>query len=525
MLLRLTASRATLLAATIASGVTSLPTTALGVALPTIHDDLEASLSQLQWTLTAYSLAYASLLIVAGRLGDIFGHRRFFIGGTIVFGLGAVSAALAPHPIWLIFSLGIIGAGAAAIVPASLSILTNEFEGRSRVRAVAVWGAASGIVSGLGPPLGGILVDKAGWPAIFWATALCAVAILAVAFHRIAESWNRSASRTIDYNGVFCLAGAITMLALGLIEAPTWGWGSIPTLVSFGASAALLGALVFVERRSPNPIIELSILRYRNFVGGVTVKFVVNFALATMLFLLPLYLQEILNYSPLGSGLLLLPLSGTLLVSLPLGGRLMERYGPRVPIVIGLALATVSLVFIADMSIETTYADLWPPMLALGFGIGLVLTPMNLAAVNAVPVEHHGAATGIMTTVIGLGGVVGVALTAAVFRTLEDEKLDHILARTGPRLPNSVERVLEGILVQADDALEELAKYPPHEQRNIVGAVRDGFVYGISNGLSIAVGVAGAGVVLTMLLFRRRSSTPSRRWWRRPDAAPAAPEA
>ena len=492
---------------TIASGVTSLPTTTLGVALPTIHDDLEASLSQLQWTLTAYSLAYASLLIVAGRLGDIFGHRRFFIGGTIVFGLGAVSAALAPQPVWLIVSLAVIGAGAAAIVPASLSILTNEFEGRGRVRAVAVWGAASGLVSGLGPPIGGILTSKAGWPAIFWATALCAVAVLAVAFHRVAESWNRSAPRTIDYGGVLCLAGAITMLSLGLIEGPTWGWTSIPTLVAFGASVALLVTLVIVERRSSSPIIELSILRHRNFVGGMTVKFVVNFVLASMLFLLPLYLQEILDYSALESGILLLPLSGTFLVSLPLGGRMYSRYGPRVPIVIGLVLAAVSLAFIANLSIETTYVDLWPPMLALGFGVGLVLTPMNLAAVNAVPVEQHGEATGIMTTVIGLGGVVGVALTAGVFRTLEDERLDHILARTGPRISNAAQRLLEGILVQADDALEELAKFKPEEQRNIVGAVRYAFVYGISNGLTIGVIVAGLGTVLTVVLLRKNGAS------------------
>jgi EmrB/QacA subfamily drug resistance transporter len=504
MRLGLTGSRATLLSVTVASGITSLPTTALGVALPTIHDDLEASLSQLQWTLTAYSLAYASLLIVAGRLGDIFGHRRFFIGGTTVFGLGAVSAALAPHPVWLIVSLAVIGAGAAAMVPASLSILTNAFEGRSRVRTVGIWGAASGLVSGLGPPIGGVLTSEAGWPAIFWATALCAAIVLAIGFYGIAESWNRSSSRTIDYTGVLCLAGSITMLSLGLIEGPTWGWRSLPTLVAFGGSAALLVVLGLVERRSSNPIIELSVLRHRNFIGGMTVKFVVNFVLASMLFLLPLYLQEILNYTPLASGLLLLPLSGTFLVSLPLGARLTERYGPRLPIVIGLILATVSLAFIADLSIETTYMNLWPPMLALGFGVGLVITPMNLAAVNAVPVEQHGEATGIMTTVVGLGAVVGVALTAGVFRTLEDEKLDHILKRTGPHISNSLERVLEGILVQADDALEELAKFTPHEQRDIVGAVRYAFVYGISNGLSLGVGVAAVGVVLAWVLLRRR---------------------
>jgi EmrB/QacA subfamily drug resistance transporter len=506
---RLTASRATLLAATVASGMTSLPTTTLGVALPTIHDDLNATLSELQWTLTAYSLAYASLLIIGGRLGDIFGHRRFFLTGTIVFLLGAISAALAFDPVWLIVSLAVIGAGGAMIVPASLSILTNAFEGQSRVRAVAVWGGASGLVSGLGPPIGGILTGKAGWPAIFWVTAACAGVVLLVAFHRIAESWNHAAPRTIDYRGVACLAGGITMLSLGLIEGPTWGWTTLPTFVAFGASAALFATLVFVERRSPNPIVELSILKHRNFVSGVVVKFVVNFVLAALLFMLPLYLQEILGYSPLKSGILLLPLSATFLISLPLGGRMMERFGPRLPMVIGLILATISLGFIANISIQTTYIDLWPPMLTLGFGIGLVLTPMNLVSINAVPVEQHGEATGIMTTVIGLGGVVGVALTAGVFRTLEDDKLDHILKRTGPRLPDRVERMLEGILAHGEDAERALAKFPPHQQRDIVGAIRDAFVYGLSNGLSIAVGVAGLGVVLTLLLLRKASARSS----------------
>jgi EmrB/QacA subfamily drug resistance transporter len=500
-------------AATVASGITSLPTTALGVTLPTIQNEFDATLSQLQWTLTAYSLAYASLLIAGGRLGDIFGHRRLFLTGLTVFGLAAVSAALAANPPWLIGSLALIGAGAAMIVPASLSILTNAFEGHGRVKAIAIWGGASGLVSGLGPPIGGILTGWAGWPAIFWVTAGIAVFVFVVAYRGVAESRDPSASHRIDYPGVLFLAGAITMLSFALIQWPPNGWTSIPTLVGFGASAVLFAALFFVEHRSPNPILELSLLRHRNFVGGMAVKFVVNFVLASLLFLLPLYLQEILGYSPIESGLLLLPLSATFLVSLPLGARMMERYGPRRPLVIGLVLATFSLAFISNITIETTYVDMWPPMLALGFAIGLVLTPMNLVAINAVPQRQHGEATGILTTVIGIGSVMGVAVTAGVFRTLEDNQLDRLLKQQGHLIPDSVERTLEGILTHAEDAEAELAKFPPHVQRDIVGSVRLAFVYAISNALWVAVGVAALGVVVTLVALRGAKSPPRHVYW------------
>jgi EmrB/QacA subfamily drug resistance transporter len=500
--------RFTLLAATAASGITSLPTTALGVTLPTIQDEFSANLSQLQWTLTAYSLAYASLLVAAGRLGDIFGHRRLFLTGLTVFGLAAVLAALATSPLWLILSLAVIGAGAAMMVPASLSILTNEFEGHGRVKAIAVWGGASGLVSGLGPVIGGVLTGLAGWPSIFWVTAVVAFLIFVVAYRAVRESRDPTASHRIDYGGVVCLAGGITMLSFALIQGAPNSWTATPTLVAFGASAAFFTALYFVERRSANPILELSLLRHRNFVGGMAVKFVVNFVLASLLFLLPLYLREILGYSAVEAGVLLLPLSATFLVSLPLGARMMERYGPRRPMVIGLVLATFSLAVISNITIKTTYEDLWPPMLALGFAIGLVLTPMNVVSINAVPVRQHGEATGILTTVIGIGSVMGVALTTAVFRTLEDNQLDHVLKRMGHRIPDSVERTLEGILSRAEDAEAALERFPPLVQRDIVGAVRLAFVYAISNALWIAVGVAALGVVVTLVALRGVKSPP-----------------
>lgn len=498
--------RSTLAAVTFASAITSLPTTALGVAIPTLHDQLEASLTELQWTLTAYSLAYASLLITAGRLSDIFGRRKIFLIGAVVLGVGSVLGAIAFNPLFLIFSLGVIGAGGAMLVPASLSILTNAFSGPERVHAIAIWGGASGLISGLGPPIGGVLTTEISWRAIFGLIVVAAVIIIVLTLAGVVESRDEQAERSIDYGGVFFLAGGITAISLVLIQGANWGWASLPTLVTLGGSALLLGTFALNERRVQNPLVHFKVFRHRNFVGGAVVKFVVNFMLASLLFLLPIYLQEILHYSPIESGILLLPLSGSFLLSLPIGGRLMTRVGPRIPIVVGLALAAIGLFFLSDISTRTSYEDMWPAMLVLGFGIGLVLTPMNAVAINAVPTREHGEATGILTTLIGIGGVLGVAATGTLFRSLEDRHLDQVLQKTGPFLPNPIERELEGLLAHADDAQARFDTFTEPAQQNIVRALRLAFVYGISNALYLSVGMAAIGALLTLVILRRGRS-------------------
>jgi MFS family permease len=299
----------------------------------------------------------------------------------------------------------------------------------------------------------------------------------------------------------------ITMLSLGLIIGPPSSWTAAPTQVAFGLAIVFLVGLLVFERRSDNPIIQLDILRHRNFIAGLVVKVIVNFVLAGMLFMIPVYLQEILGYSPVEAGVLLLPLSGTFLLSLPLGGRLMERYGPRIPMVGGLALAALSLVFVADISLATHYENLWPPLLGLGFGVGLVLTPMNLTAVNAVPVRQHGAATGIMTTVIGFGSVLGVTLTTAVFRELEDRKLDQLLHASGLNFPDSIERILEGVLGHGDEADALFVNYPAVVQEKILHALRGAFTYAISNALLLSVAAAAGGALLTLVMLKKKAAT------------------
>jgi EmrB/QacA subfamily drug resistance transporter len=493
----------TLAAATIAAGMTALPTTALGVAIPALQADLDASLSELQWTLTAYSLAYSSLLIASGRLSDIFGHRRFVLAGTGVFALGSVSAALAGSPIMLILSLGLIGVGGAMLVPASLSLITHAFSGRPRTRAIALWGAASGFVSGLGPPIGGVLTAEFSWRWIFWLLLLLGAGIVALTLTGVTESKNEEAERTIDYGGVVFLAGAIGLLSLGLIEGSgRWGWSALPTIVSLSLSALLLSAFLVLEKRVRNPLVRFAVMRHRNFAGGLVVRFAVNFMLASLLFMLPIYLEEILGYSPVKAGVLLLPLSATFLTSLPVSTYLMNRVGPRVPVLSGLVLAAVGVWFIAGIGNTTRYVDILPAMAVLGLGVGLASPAMNTAAVNAVPSRDHGEATGILTTLVGLGSVLGVAVTGAAFKHVEDSRLDHAFRLHGHPLPNGTERELEGALAHAPDSLRELAKYPVNVQDDIVRALREAFVFGISHALEISFGVALLGIVLCLIVLR-----------------------
>ena len=497
--------RATLAAATLASGITSLPTTALGVALPTLHAEFQATLSELQWTLTAYSLTYAALLIVAGRLADVFGHRRLFVAGAAVFGVGSVAAALADSPLWLILSLGAIGVGGAMLVPASLAIVTQAFAGAGRTRGIAIWGGASGLISGLGPPIGGVLTDELSWRWIFWLGAAVAGGILLLAT-RVLESRDEAADRTIDVGGVVCLAGGISLLSLPLIEASGWGWTSPLTLGSFVAAGLVFAVFLAIEHWSTNPIFELGLFRFRNFVAGGVLKFSMNFVLASLFFLLPIYMQELLGYSPVESGLLLLPLTATFIAGLPLGGRLLDRVGPKPPMLIGLALMAAGVYFVADLSTTASTFQFWFPLLVLGLGLGIVLTPINAASVNAVPTEKHGEAVGILTTLIGLGSVMGVAVCGAVFKELEDAKLEHVLA--GTRFNEHDEHLLEGILAHSQTAEQHLHGFGALEG-TVLHAWREAFRYGTETTLRLSAGMLVVVLVVIALIVRSVRRAPA----------------
>jgi EmrB/QacA subfamily drug resistance transporter len=495
-----TSQRSTLVAAAVASGITSLPTTALGVALPTLHSEFQANVNELQWTLTAYSLAYAALLITAGRFGDMLGHRRLLLWGAAVFGVGSIAGAAAQSPLWLICSLAAIGVGGAMLVPASLAVVTTAFAGHARERGIGVWGAASGLISGLGPPIGGVLTEHVSWRAIFGAQALAAIVILVITRLEVAESRSKGPDDELDIRGFVCLAGGIGLLALPLIEASGWGWTGLPTLISFATAGLLLAGFFAVERRARNPVFELGLFRHRNFTAGVLLKLAMNFVLAGLFFLLPIYMQEVLHYSPMESGLLLLPLSVTFLLGLPVGGRLLDRIGPRPPMLIGLALMAFGVYFLSDLRTASDWA-LWPPLLVLGFGLGLILTPVNAAALEAVPTARHGEAAGILSTTIAMGSVFGVALTGAVFKEFQDGRLEKVLRPDG--FTEMEERRLEGVLAHSPPADHYLHSLNVNYQDTVLDGLHASFRYGVETAVRLSAGLLVLVFVLTAVIVRK----------------------
>jgi EmrB/QacA subfamily drug resistance transporter len=497
-LVALGSRRSTLVAGTLASGITSLPTTALAVALPTLHKELHANVSELQWTLTAYSLAYAALLITAGRLGDMLGHRKLLLTGAALFGAASLSGAVADSPVWLITSLAAVGVGGAMVVPASLAVVTTAFAGHARETGIGLWGAASGLISGLGPPIGGLLTDFISWRAIFAVQAIAAVGIILLG-RWIAESRDESSDDRVDVRGFVCLAGGICLLALPLIEASQWGWTAPPIIFAFVAAALLIGAFVVVERRANNPIFELGLFRHRNFAAGAMVKFSMNFVMTAVFFLLAIYTQEVLHYSPTDSGLVLLPVSLTFLLGLPLGERLLDRTGPRAPMLIGLGLMAVGVYFLSDLETATDLS-LWAPLLVLGFGLGIILTPVNAAALNAVPTVKHGEAAGILSTMIAIGSVFGVAISGAVFKELEDSKLEHVLGRSGYP-PHLDQHRLHDLLAHSPPSERYLHQFTDVQHR-LVQAVDESFRYGIESAIRLSAGLLVLTLILTAVMVR-----------------------
>src|SRR5262245_54315203 len=317
------------------------------------------------------------------------------------------------------------------MMPSSMSVLTNVFTDARRGTAIGMWGAATELVSGIGVLVGGVLTGELDWRWIFIVCIAFAVLIAVLALRGSPESRDPSAPRSVDFLGVALSVSGLTALTLALIQGASWGWGSAAVVGLLVGAALLLVSFAFAERRASYPIVDFSFFRHRNFAGSTVVIFVLDFSFGAMLFFLPLYLQEILGYSPTEVGALLLPLTGLMVVGSPLGGRVAARVGPRPPIAVGLAMMAVAVFRISSLSLKTDFSELWVPTAMMGFGVGFALTPMNLAAMNAISRDHAGAAAGLLVTLSGLGATLGVAVTGALFNELNTERTITLVQERG----------------------------------------------------------------------------------------------
>ncbi len=477
----------TLVAMCFALFMVMLDNTVTNVALPSIQRSFDASLSALEWTINAYSLAFAVFLVTGGRLGDIFGRRKVFLIGVVVFGVSSATIGLAPSEGWLVASRAVQGLGAALMMPATLSIISNAFPPAERGKAIGTWAGVSAIALALGPLVGGWLTEDVTWRAIFFINVPVAAIAIAVTLFSTHESRDETATRQVDYAGIATLTLGLTALVLALVEGNAWGWGSARIISLFVIALAGLVAFVVIERRVAAPIVDFDFFRSRSFLGANLVAFAISFGMFAVFFFLALYMQNILGYSPLEAGVRFLPSTLVIMVAGPVSGRLADRIGPRIPLVIGLLFVTVSLAWQSRIEVDTSFAFLVTPFILLGLGMGFTMSPMSTAAMNAVDRTKAGVASGTLSMTRMVGGTFGVAalgaLVAAVGR--------HDLAQTLPRVPEAARDRLV-------DALGSGAATNVPGQ--VKAATQQAFVDALGTGLTIAAAATLLAAVAAWLL-------------------------
>jgi EmrB/QacA subfamily drug resistance transporter len=394
--------------------IVGLDTTIVNVALPSIRKELHASVAGLQWTIDAYTLVIASLLILAGSTADRVGRRRVFQIGLLVFSVGSLLCGLAGSLELLIAFRVLQAVGASMLNPVAMSIIRNVFEDpRERAMAIGVWGAVFGLSMALGPVVGGALVDAASWRLVFFVNVPIGLAAIVLTSLYVPES-RASHPRRIDPGGQVLVIAALATLTYAIIEAPRHGWASAETVALFATSAVCFAALIGYEHRQDEPLLELRFFRSAPFSGASAIAVLTFAALGGFLFLNTLYLQDVRGLSPLHAGLYLLPMAGMLVVFAPLSGRLIGRVGSRPSLVLGGAALLVSAVMLTRITPTTPTGYLLGAYFVAGIGLGLVNPPITNTAVSGMPPSQAGVASAIASTSRQVGVTLGVALIGAI---------------------------------------------------------------------------------------------------------------
>ncbi|HEY1594228.1 MAG TPA: MFS transporter [Thermoleophilaceae bacterium] len=471
-----------------------LDNTVVNVALPSIQRSLHTSLSNLEWTVNAYTLTFGVLLVTGGRAGDIFGRRRMFLFGVMLFAASSAAIGLAPSDAFLIAGRAVQGIGAAFMMPGTLSIISNTFPPHERGRAIGTWAGVSALALALGPVVGGALTQYVSWRAIFYINVPVAAAAVAVTLFATHESRDETIDRTVDYAGIATLSVGLTALILALVESASWGWGSTKIIGLLAVAVIGLAAFVFVELKvAKAPMVQFEFFKSRTFFGANVIAFIVSFAMLAMFFLTALYIQNILGYSPLQAGIRFLPTTLMIVLIAPISGRLADRIGPRLPMTVGLALTAVSLFLQTRITVSSGYTDLLAPFVLMGVGMALVMSPMSTAAMNAVPATKAGVASGILSMNRMVGGTFGVALLGTIFQTLSRNQLKHNLASM-PLSPGQKSAIADNI---GQSSSGSHAASP-----QIVNAAHDAFIHGFTGAMTFSAAVAAAGSLLAFALIQ-----------------------
>ncbi|MFL5758407.1 MAG: MFS transporter [Thermomicrobiales bacterium] len=394
----------------------------VNVALPTISRDLDAKATQLQWIVSAYTLVFASLQITAGGLGDRFGRKRFFMIGLVIFTATSFMAALSQNIEMLLIARALQGVGAAFIMPLSLSLISAAFPPEERSRAIGIWASVSVSSIALGPIVGGALVEYASWPWVFLINVPIGIGAFIVTSAVVRESRDTSGTVATDVPGTVLITLAVASLTWGLIEAGNRGWTDSWILASFVAAAVFTVAFIRVEMTTERPMIPLRFFKSRTFTGANIDAFLIAFLITGVGFFMTLYQQNIHGFSPVRTGLALLPMVLVMMVGSPISGTLTAKLGPRRLISAGMFVTGLGMFLFLRSDVHATYLDILPAFLVLGLGMSFIWTPMTTAVLNSVETEKSGVASAINGAIREIGTAVGIALLGTIMnRTYQSD--------------------------------------------------------------------------------------------------------
>lgn len=505
-------ARKWILATTIlASSMVFIDGTVVNVALPALQREFNASVSDVQWVVEAYALLLAALLLVGGGAGDRFGRRRVFIVGVCLFALASAWCGMAGSIATLVLARALQGIGGALLVPGSLALISASFAERDRGKAIGTWSGYTAITAALGPVLGGFLIEHFSWRYAFLLNIPLALIVLALAFRHVPESRNPQASASLDWFGAALASAGLGGLVYGLIESQNKGWTDPVVMLALLASAFALAAFAVVEMRHPTPMLPLHLFRSRNFTGANLLTLLLYAALGGSLFFFPLNLIQVQGYSAMAAGAALLPLILSMFFLSRWTGGLVDRYGAKLPLVIGPAIAALGFALFAVPGVGGSYwITFFPAVLVLGFGMAVSVAPLTTTVMNAVDTGMAGVASGVNNAVSRVAALLAIALLGIVM----SQGFNHALARASGSLAMSPV-ILDNVAMQRDKlaAIALPPGLPAAQQAALKNAIGGAFVYGFRWVMLLSALLALASALSAWLMIGNRAA----------DRMPASP--
>jgi len=487
------------LAATIlASSMAFIDGTVVNVALPALQSSLNATAVDLQWVIEAYSLLLSALLLVGGSLGDHYGRRRIFLIGVALFAAASAACGFAADIRQLIAARALQGLGAALLVPGSLAIISSSFSENERGRAIGTWSGFSAITAGIGPVMGGWLIEHVSWRAVFFINLPIAILVILIALGHVAENSDKENTR-VDWLGAILAATGLGALVYGLIESSRLGFADKSVILVLTAAGALLVVFLFVEARISQPMLPLALFRVRTFTGANLLTFLLYAALGGTLFFLPLNLIQVQHYSATAAGAALLPFILIISFLSRWSGGLIVSYGAKLPLIVGPLIAAIGFGLFMLPNVGGGYwTNFCPPIVILGLGMAISVAPLTTTVMNSVASNRAGTASGVNNAVARTAGLLAIAVLGIVMLHVFSGALDQRLAEY--KLPSSASRSLQAQRTKLA-AIAVPEDQDPATQQLIRRAIDESFVSGFRSIMAIGVALAIASAVTALTLI------------------------